>query len=53
MQTIRNLFSDLSGINNIEVVLEKKKVLVDFDNAHMDEKKIKDLIERVGFDATG
>ena len=52
VQTIRNLFSDLSGINNIEVVLEKKMVLVDFDNAHMDGKKIKDLIERAGFDVT-
>ena len=27
-------------------------VLVDFDNAHMDGKKIKDLIEGAGFDVT-
>ena len=34
VQTIRNLFSDLSGINNIGVVLEKKMVLVNFDKTH-------------------
>ena len=50
VQTIKNLFSDLSGINNIEVDLEKKMVLVDFDKVYIDEKKIKDLIKRAGFD---
>ena len=51
VETINNAINKISGIKKLEIDLENKLVVVDFDSIQTNLDRIKSTIKQVGFEA--
>ncbi|MCK5128385.1 MAG: heavy-metal-associated domain-containing protein [Clostridiales bacterium] len=49
---VKNAIEELQGVSNVEVSLEKKNAVVDYDEKVLSSDVIIAAIEEVGYDAT-
>ena len=50
--SVNNALQDLDGVNSVEVSLEQKNAVVEFDNAKPSAEDLINTVEDIGFDAS-
>ena len=50
--SVNNALQDLDGVNSVEVSLEQKNAVVEFDDTKLSAEDLINTVEDIGFDAS-